>query len=311
MNNILLTGGAGFIGSNVLGELLNKYNKIKVLDNFSTGKRENLEPYINDIELIEGDVRSYHIVLDAVSKVDVVIHLAALPSVPRSIKDPLTTNEVNVVGTLNLLQACVQSKVKRFIFASSSSVYGDTSEMLKREDMKPNPLSPYAVSKITAENYCKVFSKIYGIHTVVLRYFNVFGPNQDPNSQYSAVIPKFINLVLKNETPVIFGDGTQSRDFTYIKNVVNANLLSIEADCQPGSIFNCACGENISVNKLLSDINIITGKNIKAKYMNSKMGDVKHSLADISSAKKYLNYEPEIKFSEGIKKTINYFVDKK
>lgn len=218
--NFLVTGGAGFIGSNIVEELLKRGYTVRVLDNFSTGKRENLKQFNKDIELIEGDIRSYHIVQQAVKGIDVILHQAALPSVPRSIKDPITSNEVNVVGTLNILEAAKDAGVKRVVYASSSSVYGDNPELPKHEKMMPNPLSPYAVSKLAGEKYCNVYSRLYGIETVALRYFNVFGPKQDPNSQYSAVIPLFIKAIMNDKQPTIFGDGTQSRDFTYVANVV-------------------------------------------------------------------------------------------
>jgi len=216
----LVTGGAGFIGSNIVEELLNRGCTVRVLDNFSTGKRENLKQFNKDIELIEGDIRSYHIVQQAVKGIDVILHQAALPSVPRSIKDPITSNEVNVVGTLNILEAAKENGVKRVVYASSSSVYGDNPELPKHEGMMPNPLSPYAVSKLAGEKYCNIYSRLYGIETVTLRYFNVFGPKQDPNSQYSAVIPLFIKAIMNDKQPIIFGDGTQSRDFTHVANVV-------------------------------------------------------------------------------------------
>lgn len=221
---ILVTGGAGFIGSNIVSELLNQGYWVRVLDNFSTGRRQNIKQYLHDIDLIEGDIRSYHTVVRAVQGIDAVLHQAALPSVPRSINDPITTNEVNVGGTLNLLDAARDAGVRRIVFASSSSVYGDTPELPKHEGMIPNPLYPYAVSKLTGEYYMKVFYRLYGLETIALRYFNVFGPNQDPTSQYSAVIPKFIKAMLESHQPVIYGDDKQSRNFTYISNVVNANI---------------------------------------------------------------------------------------
>ena len=248
---VLVTGGAGFIGSNIVEELLIRGHSVRVLDNFSTGKRENLKEFKEDFELLEGDVRSYHIVKQAVNGIDVVLHQAALPSVPRSINDPITSNEVNVGGTLNMLDASKEAGVKRFVFASSSSIYGDTPELPKREDMTPNPLSPYAVSKLAGEKYCQVFAKVFGLHTVALRYFNVFGPRQDPSSQYSAVIPKFIKSIMNNQSPVIYGDGKQSRDFTYVDNVVEANLIAALVESQPGIAMNCACNEQIILNDVV------------------------------------------------------------
>lgn len=301
----LVTGGAGFIGSNIVEELVKRGEKVRVLDNFSTGKRENLKEFENEIELIEGDIRSYHIVRQAVEGVDIVLHQAALPSVPRSINDPITTNEVNVTGTLNMLDAAKEAKVKKFIFASSSSVYGDTPELPKREDMTPNPLSPYAVSKLAGEKYCQVFAKVYGLHTVILRYFNVFGPRQDPNSQYSAVIPKFIKLISENKRPVIYGDGTQTRDFTYVSNVVEANILAATKDCEPGLVMNCACGEQIQLNYLVDQINLLLGKNIKPIYAPPRKGEIKHSYGDIELISAKLNYKALYKFNEGLNKCFN------
>lgn len=305
--NYLVTGGAGFIGSNIVEELLRRGHNVKVLDNFSSGKRDNLKKFENDVELIEGDIRSYHIVREAVKGVEVVLHQAALPSVPRSIKDPITTNDVNVNGTLNILEASVANGVRRVIYASSSSVYGDNPELPKHEGMLPNPLSPYAVSKLAGEKYCSVFSRIYGLETIALRYFNVFGPNQDPSSQYSAVIPKFIKAILKNEKPVIYGDGEQSRDFTYVSNVVEANILSSEAECDSGIAMNCAFSGFITLNDLVKNINVELGKNVKPVYEDSRAGDIKHSFADINFAKSKINYEPLINFEKGLRLTIDSF----
>ncbi len=303
----LVTGGAGFIGSNLVAELLNRGHRVRVLDNFATGRRENLLPFLDRIELIEGDLRSYHIVREAVDGMDFILHQGALPSVPRSIKDPITSNEVNVTGTLNILDAALDAGVKRVVFASSSSIYGDSPTLPKQEDMIPNPLSPYAVSKLAGEKYCQVFARIYNLHTVALRYFNVFGPRQDPNSQYSAVIPKFIKAILKDQSPTIFGDGTQSRDFTYVSNVVEANILATEADFPPGMVFNCACHERTNLNELVEKINAILGKNIKPVYADPRPGDVKHSYADIERIQKYLGYEPRVMFDEGLEKTIRWY----
>lgn len=303
----LVTGGAGFIGSNIVAELLKRGNEVRVLDNFSSGKRENLRDFSGDIELIEGDIRSYHIVSQAVKGVEVVLHQAALPSVPRSIKDPITSNDVNVNGTLNILDASVLNGVRRVIYASSSSVYGDNPELPKHEGMLPNPLSPYAVSKLAGEKYCSVFSQIYGLETISLRYFNVFGPNQDPSSQYSAVIPKFIRAMLNNEQPLIFGDGKQSRDFTYVSNVVDANILSATAECNSGIAMNCAFSGFITLNELVEKINENIGKDIKPVYEEPRAGDIKHSFADIKLAKNKINYSPLIDFDKGLKLTIKSF----
>lgn len=303
----LVTGGAGFIGSNIASELLEKGYSVRILDNFSSGKRENLKGMENDIELIEGDIRSYHIVQDSLKDIDIVLHQAALPSVPRSIKDPITTNDVNINGTLNILEAAVNLKVKRVVYASSSSVYGDNPVLPKVETMIPNPLSPYAVSKLTGEKYCNVFSRIYGLETVCLRYFNVFGPRQDPASQYSAVIPKFIKAINQNKQPVIYGDGEQSRDFTYISNVVQANILAATADCESGISVNCAVSGQITLNELIREMNKLMNKDIKPVYEGPRAGDIKHSYADVNLAEKTLGYKPVVSFQEGLKKTIESY----
>ncbi|MFA5792093.1 MAG: SDR family oxidoreductase [Candidatus Paceibacterota bacterium] len=304
---ILLTGGAGFIGSHLAEEFLLKNYSVRIIDNFSTGNRNNIKNILHDVELIEGDIRDYPTVSRAMKDIDIVVHQAALPSVPRSINDPITTNEVNVKGTLNLLWAAVEGKVNKFLFASSSSIYGNSKELLKHESICPSPLSPYAVSKLAGENYCKVFSNTYGIQTVCLRYFNVFGPRQDPNSQYSAVIPKFINILMNNKQPTIFGDGLQSRDFTFVKNIVKANLLAIENASEKNLIMNCACNRQVSLNDLVKELNQILNKNIEHVYEKERIGDVKHSFADISLAREKISYEPEVYFSEGLRRTINEF----
>lgn len=302
----LVTGGGGFIGSNLVEELLNRGFKVKVIDNFSTGKRENLIPFSQDLELIEGDIRSYHIVQEAVRGVDVVFHQAALPSVPRSIIDPITTSDVNVGGTLNLLEASIKSNVKKFVYASSSSVYGDSPTLPKVETMVTNPLSPYAVTKLAGEKYCEVFSRIYGIETVCLRYFNVFGPKQDPGSQYSAVIPKFIKLIMDNRHPIIYGDGMQTRDFTFVSNIVNANILAATVESGKSLVVNCACNEKIDLITLVKKINLILGKSIDAEFSEIRPGEVKHSFANIDLAKEKLGYEVVTPFEEGLDHTIKY-----
>lgn len=306
----LVTGGAGFIGSNIVEQLLKKGENVRVLDNLSTGKLENLNGLLNDIEFIEGDIRDYHIVNKAVNGIDVVLHQAALPSVPRSIIDPIVTSEVNVSGTINLLFASKENKVKRFVFASSSSVYGNSPELPKKENFVPSPLSPYAVSKLSGEYYLRVFRKIYGLETIALRYFNVFGPRQDPNSQYSAVIPKFIKAIINDKQPIVFGDGSQSRDFTYIENVVYANLLASTADLHENFpyVFNCATNSRITLNELITKINYILNKNISPIYSEERQGDVKHSFADINSIKDFLKYNVQVSFEEGLKRTINYYL---
>jgi len=303
----LVTGGAGFIGSNIVTELLNRGHEVRVLDNFSTGSRKNIESFQDSITLIEGDVRSYHIVQQAVDSVDFILHQAALPSVPRSIADPVTTNDVNVNGTLNILHAAVESGVKRVVFASSSSIYGNSKKLPKKEDMVPAPLSPYAVSKLAGEKYCQVFAEIYQLHTVALRYFNVFGPRQNPDSQYSAVIPKFINKMLHDEAPVIYGDGEQSRDFTYVSNVVNANILATEVNCKPGLVMNCAAHQRITLNELVSSLNDVMEKQVIPEFAKPRPGDVKHSYADIDLIKKTLGFKPEVLFQEGIQQAVRWF----
>ena len=308
MNKYLVTGGAGFIGSNIVKEIINRGEFARVLDNFSTGKRENIFEFEGNknFELIEGDIRSYHTVREAVKGTDFILHQAALPSVPRSIKDPLTTNDVNINGTLNILEAAKEFKVKRVVYASSSSVYGNSKVSPKNEDMPVNPLSPYALSKYTAERYMQIYYSLYGVETVCLRYFNVFGPNQNPNSEYSAVIPKFIKSIMKSESPIIYGDGTQSRDFTYVKNNVVANLLACKAENVIGKVYNIACGKSYSLNELVNEINLILNKNIKAKYEAERIGDIKYSKADITKSKKELCYKVNTDFGNGLRLTIKY-----
>lgn len=302
--NFLVTGGAGFIGSNIVEELLKQGHSVRVLDNFSTGKRENLKEFNSDIELLEGDIRSYHIVRQAVSGIELILHQAALPSVPRSINDPITTNEVNVMGTLNILDAAKDAGVKRIVYASSSSVYGDNPILPKKEDMLPNPLSPYAVAKLAGEKYCQVFSKLYGLETVILRYFNVFGPRQDSNSQYSAVIPKFIKLMSNDQKSTIYGDGTQSRDFTYVTNVVEGNLLAATKNVKSGLVMNCACHGQVTLNELVEEINKLLGKNVEPIYADPRPGEILHSFADIKLIRVKLNWEPNTSFIDGLKKLI-------
>jgi len=305
--NFLVTGGAGFIGSNIVEALVNLKHTVRVLDNFSTGKRENLTPFMDAIDLVEGDIRSATIAAEAVKGIDVVLHQAALPSVPRSVKDPVTTNEVNVGGTLNILTAAREAGVKRFIYASSSSIYGSSPELPKHENMSPAPLSPYAVSKLAGEQYCRVFARIYGLKTACLRYFNVFGPRQDPDSQYSAAIPRFIMAMMRNDRPIIYGDGDQTRDFTYVANVVEANLLAVTADCDTDILVNCAGHERTSINRLVKEINSILGTSIQPQYAEPRLGDVRDSYASIVAAKKSLNYNPIVTFREGLRMTIEWY----
>ncbi len=310
----LITGGAGFIGSNIVEALINDKKHVRVIDNFSSGKRENLaflESASLDsgqFELIDGDITDIDSCRTVMTDVDYVIHQAALPSVARSVEDPLKTNEINVKGTLNLLWEAKEAGVKKFVYASSSSAYGDTPSLPKKEDMKPSPLSPYAVSKLTGEYYCRNFFDLYGLDTVALRYFNIFGPRQDPASQYAAVIPRFITAILEGKSPTIYGDGEQSRDFTYIKNVVAANLLAARSDRLKSRVFNVAYGERTTLNQLLNQIKEICESEINPVYEKNRPGDVKHSLADIELARQELQYSPEYSLLDGLLETVKWFV---
>jgi nucleoside-diphosphate-sugar epimerase len=311
MEKYLITGGAGFIGSNIVEELVKRGHPVKVIDNFLTGKRENISSFLDKIEFIEGDIRDSDVCNRALEGVDFVLHQAALPSVPRSIEDPLLTTEINIKGTLNILLASREAKVKGFVFASSSSVYGDDPNLPKKEDIVGNPLSPYAISKIAGEKYCRVFSQIFGLSTVCLRYFNIFGPRQDPSSQYAAVIPNFITRMLEGKSPTIFGDGEQSRDFTYVSNVVEANILASKAKGVSGEVFNIGCGERTTVNSLVLSLNEILKEEISSSYEESRPGDVRHSFADISKARKMLKYEPQVPFGEGLEETVRWYRERK
>src|SRR4051794_1178567 len=302
----LVTGGGGFIGSHLVERLCRDGHRVRVLDNFATGRRESLIPLLDEIELIEGDIQSYERVHTAVRGCELVFHLAALPSVPRSVQDPLTSNASNVIGTLNVLLAARDEGVRRVVFASSSSVYGANRELPKREEMAALPIAPYGVAKLAAEGYCRAFHEVYGLETVALRYFNVFGPRQDPLSQYAAVIPRFITACLEERRPVVFGDGEQSRDFTYIDNAVEANLLAAEAEGVAGEKFNIACGEQTTLNQLLEAIRRLTGKEIEADYQPPRPGDVPHSLADVSRARERLGYEVGIDIREGLERTVKH-----
>lgn len=296
----LVTGGAGFIGSHVVVRLLELGHEVRILDNFSTGRRQNLSVTDGQVDLVEGDVRSYERAHNAVKGMDFVIHLAALPSVPRSVQDPLTTSEVNITGTLNILLAARDTDVRRAVLASSSSVYGATETMPKHEGLVPAPISPYAVSKLAAEQYARAFWSVYELETVSLRYFNVFGPRQDPNSQYSGVVPRFMRLALEGEDPVVFGDGTQSRDFTYVANVVDATLSAAVAAGAAGSICNIGCGAPKTVLDLVAAISRAVGREISPTFEPPRMGDVKHSFADITAARRLLGYDPEVDFDAGV-----------
>ncbi len=308
MSLYLVTGGAGFIGSNIVEKLLSIGEKVRVLDNFSTGKRGNILAFLDRIELVEGDIRSYHIVREALYGVDFVLHQAALPSVPRSIKDPITTNEVNVAGTLNILDAAKNAGIKRLVYASSSSIYGTSASLPTKENMAPDPISPYAVSKLAGEKYCKVFFKVFGLETVVLRYFNVFGPKQDPTSQYSGVIAKFINAFLNNKPITVYGNGKQSRDFTYVEDVAEANILA--ANCHSnytGKVFNVARGDRVTLNQMIEVLKEVFNMDNQVSYTDPRTGDVKHSEADVSKIEKELGYKTKIAFKDGLKKTVNWY----
>lgn len=299
----VVTGGGGFIGSHVVETLLARGERVRVIDNFSTGHRRNLASFREDIDLIEGDIRSYERAHKAVQGSDYVLHLAALPSVPRSVQDPLTTNEVNVTGTLNVLSASRDAGVRRVVFASSSSVYGASADLPKRETLTPAPISPYGVSKLAAEQYCMAFNAVYDLEAVGLRYFNVFGPRQDPASQYSGVVALFLRLVADGNAPTIFGDGNQTRDFTYVSNVATATLAAAAASGAAGHVINIACGETHSVNELLAAVESAVGKSAAPMYVAPRDGDIEHSYADVSVARELLAYQPSVTLEEGIRLT--------
>lgn len=301
---MLVTGGAGFIGSHLVERLIHDGAQVRVLDNFSSGKASNLDHLRREVEVIEGDLRDSDVTRRAMAGIDVVFHLAAVPSVPRSIADPETAIDVNTRGTLGLLLAARDVGCRRVVFASSSSVYGDTPELPKRETMTPNPLSPYAVSKLSAEQLCRVFTNVYGLETVALRYFNVFGPRQDPTSQYSAVIPKFLAALKDGQTSIVFGDGEQSRDFTYVENVVHANLCASAAEAAAGQVFNVASGRAVTVIQMLRMLAELLEVTPLVEYAPQRPGEVRDSLADISAARNVLGYEVLVPFEEGLRRTV-------
>jgi len=307
MGVCLVTGGGGFIGSHIVRGLLERGRAVRVLDDFSTGKRENLAEVADRIELIEGSICDVPTVERAVRGVEVVFHLAARASVPRSVEQPRPSHEINVTGTLNLLIAAQASKVRRLVYSASSSAYGDTPALPKRIDMRPQPLSPYAVSKLAAEHYCACWSHVYGLSTVSLRYFNVFGPRQDPTSAYAAVIPAFVSRMLRGERPIIYGDGEQSRDFCYIENVVDANLRAAETPEARGEVVNIACGERTTLNQIVADLNRLLGTSVRPIYEPPRPGDVRHSLADITEARQLLGYEPRVLFAEGLRRSLDWY----
>jgi nucleoside-diphosphate-sugar epimerase len=304
MSLYLVTGGAGFIGSHIVDELVRRGESVRVLDNLATGKRENLADAWDQIEFIEGSLTDPATVQRAMQGVNYVLHQGALPSVPRSVADPATSHEVNVTGTINVLIAARDAGVQRLVYAASSSAYGNSPTLPKREDMPTNPLSPYAVSKLAGEHYCRAFHQVYGLETVCLRYFNVFGPRQDPKSQYAAVIPKFIEMMRRGEPPTIYGDGSQSRDFTYVANVVRANLLAAAAPDAAGSVVNVACGQRHTLLDLVSALNRLLGTDLEPAFQPDRAGDVKHSLADIGVARELLGYQVLVPFEEGLERLV-------
>ena len=309
MSSCLVTGGAGFIGSHLVDALLAAGWSCRVLDNFSTGSPRNLSHILDQVELIEGDIRDVETVRRAVNGMEVVFHQAALPSVPRSINDPLTTHAVNATGTLNVLSAARESGVRRVVYASSSSVYGDSRQLPKREDMLALPKSPYASSKLAGEHYCRAFLTAYGLETVSLRYFNVFGPRQDPTSHYAAVIPRFISALLEGADVRIYGDGRQTRDFTYVGNVVQANLAAASALGAEGGVCNIACGRRTSLLSLLDMLSARIGALPRSVHEAKRTGDVQDSVADVSEARRLLDYEPETDIQQGLNETVDWFAE--
>ena len=307
MAKYLVTGGAGFIGSYIAQRLVESGEQVRIIDNFSTGRNQNLAPIMDRIELIDGDICNRDEAGEAVDESDYVLHLAARPSVIGSIENPRACHESNIDGTFNVLMAARDARVKRVVYSASSSAYGDTPVLPNREDFAPRPLSPYAIAKLAGEYYCKVFSEIYGIECVSLRYFNVFGPRQNPASQYAAVIPKFITMLLDGEPPVIFGDGEQTRDFTYVENVYLANRLACTAKGVAGQVINVACGTPVSVNQLVDILNGIIGTRIEARHEPERPGEVKHSAADISKARELLKFDPPVDLRAGLQKTVEWY----
>ena len=307
MNRLLVTGGAGFIGSNICRRLVSEGCFVRVVDNLSTGHLRNLDGIIDKVEFIKADMGDPAVAREAMDGIDVVLHHGALPSVPKSVENPAATHKHCVDATFNLLIAARDSGIKRFVYAASSSAYGESLTLPKVETMQTAPLSPYAVAKLVGEYYCKVFYAVYGLETVSLRYFNIFGPYQDPTSQYAAAIPAFVTSILKDTPPTVYGDGEQSRDFTHIDNVVAANLLAAQAEATHGEVINIACGEQITINVVIENINRCVGKSVKPLYVPDRPGDVKHSMADISLAEKVIGYKPVVQFAEGLEKAIEWY----
>jgi UDP-glucose 4-epimerase len=305
---VLVTGGAGFIGSSLARALVERGDHVRVLDNFSTGNRRNLAELATEVEIVEGELRSYERVHNAIRGVEVVFHQGALPSVPRSVHDPLTTSAVNVEGTLNVLLAARDEDVRRVVFASSSSVYGNAPDLPRRENQHTDPISPYGVSKLAAERYCVAFSRVYRLETVALRYFNVFGPNQDPTSQYAAVVPRFIALVREGRPVPIYGDGAQSRDFTYVSDVVDANLLAADAEGASGAVVNIATGRSLSVNSLADAIGETLAVPVEKEYLPMRAGDVRDSWADVAEARRLLGYSPAVSIKDGLRRSAEHLI---
>ena len=303
----VVTGGAGFIGSNTVDELVRRGHGVVVLDDFSSGKEENLAEIRNKITVIKGSITDIEVVRKAMHEAEYVLHLAARTSVPKSVKDPVETNRVNIDGTLNVLVAARDAKVKRIVFAASSSAYGETPTLPKVEKMEPQPISPYGVTKYVGELYAQAFGRCYGLENVSLRYFNIFGPRQDPGSPYSGVLAKFCSAFLEDAQPVIFGDGEQTRDFTYVENAVQANLLACESPNASGKVFNIGVGGRFSLNQTVALLNKISGKNLEAKYEPGRDGDIRDSQADISQAREFLQYDPQVAFEEGLRRTLEWY----
>jgi len=303
----VVTGGAGFIGSHLAENLSKNGHEVIVIDNLDTGSCNNIKTFKDSIKFVKGSILDSAVLAKNFNGCGIVFHLAAVPSVTRSIVNPKATSEVNIQGTLNVLLAARDANVRKVVFTSSSSVYGDTPTLPKKESMQPNPKSPYALSKHVGEQYCRLFSELFGLGTICLRYFNVFGPRQDPKSEYAAVVPKFVTSVINETKPVIYGDGLQSRDFTYVLNVVKANVLAAESNIRNGEIINIACQKSISVNELLVLINKILGKSVKPEYIGPRKGDIRDSLADISLARKLIGYEPDYSMEYGLRQTIEWF----
>ena len=306
MSMVLVTGGTGFIGSNIVEDLLNEGYDVRILDNFHSGYERNVSEFHNKIEIVKGDIRNYELVKKSLKDVDYVSHQAALISVTDSVKNPVPISEVNVLGTLNLLAASRDSGVRKIVYASSSAVYGNSREIPFKESVRSEPISPYGLTKLSNEQYFQMFHELYGLESVGLRYFNVFGPRQSPDSQYSAVIPKFINKMMNNERPTVYGDGNQTRDFIYVKDVSRININSFDSRITGGEVFNIGYGKGISINYLVNEINNILGKDIKPIYEESRPGDPISSVADISNAIKYLNFKPTFDIIEGLKHTIEW-----